>query len=142
MPDTTIVSDGSGSRPANRGHTLPRPGAGSMPDAWRQLVTATAGYEPENDGDLLAWMAAEVAGTAAYAEALAEVYETCVSNVGLDPVAMKATHDVADAAADAASAMAEARAKFAGHYAEVREFAAGGGLLPYDGRWITGDGDA
>ena len=66
----------------------------------------------------------------AYAEAMTEVYETCVSTVGLDPVAMKATHDVADAAADAASAMAAARAKFASHYSEVREFAASGGLLP------------
>ena len=102
----------------------------------------TSEFEPEDDGHLLAWMAAEVNGMSAYAEAMTEVYETCVSTVGLDPVAMKATHDVADAAADAASAMAAARAKFASHYSEVREFAANGGLLPFDGRWITGDGDA
>ena len=102
----------------------------------------TSEFEPEDDGHLLGWMAAEVNGMSAYAEAMTEVYETCVSTVGLDPVAMKATHDVADAAADAASAMAAARAKFASHYGEVREFAASGGLLPFDGRWITGDGDA
>ena len=55
---------------------------------------------------------------------------------------MKALHDVADAAADAAKAMAAARAKFADHYEVPREFAANGGLLPFDGRWVTGDGDA
>ncbi|SRR5579875_482831 len=110
--------------------------------AWTALVAATSDFEPEDDAALLAWMAGQVAGMSAYAEALADVYETCVDTVGLDPAAMAAMHDVADAAADDAGAMADARAKFAAHYAEVREFAASGGLLPYDGRWITGDGDA
>jgi hypothetical protein len=115
---------------------------GNTPAGWRALVAATAGFEPDDDAALLEWMAAEVAGMSAYAEALAEVYETCVNSLGIDPAAMNAVHDTADAAADAATAMAYARQKFAAHYAEVREFAAAGGLLPYDGRWITGDGDA
>jgi hypothetical protein len=114
----------------------------SVPGEWKQVVAAAADFEPEDDGELLAWMAAEVAGMSAYAEALTEVYETCVESIGVDPAAMNAVHDTADAAADAATAMASARGKFAAHYAEVREFAASGGLLPYDGRWITGDGDA
>ena len=119
-----------------------RPTGASYSAAWKQVVSDTSEFEPEDDGHLLGWMAAEVNAMSAYAEAMTEVYETCVNTVGLDPVAMKATHDVADAAADAASAMAAARAKFASHYGEVREFAASGGLLPFDGRWITGDGDA
>ena len=113
-----------------------------MPGQWRQVANAAVDFEPEDDGELIAWMAAEVAGMSAYAEALTEVYETCVNSLGVDPAAMNAVHDTADAAADAATAMAYARNKFASHYAEVREFAASGGLLPYDGRWITGDGDA
>jgi hypothetical protein len=129
MAHTTIVGDGNA-------------GGGTFSGAWRQVIADTAEFEPEDDGHLLAWMAAEVNGMSAYAEALTEVYETCVNTVGLDPVAMNATHDVADAAAEAASAMAGARSKFASHYGEVREFAANGGLLPFDGRWITGDGDA
>jgi hypothetical protein len=110
--------------------------------AWKQLIADTADFEPEDDGHLLDWMAGEVTGMATYAESLTEVYETAVNTVGLDPVAMAALHDTADAAAEAASAMATARAKFASHYGEVREFAASGGLLPYNGRWMTGDGDA
>ena len=114
---------------------------GAVPGEWKNLVAITADFEPEDDADLLTWMAAEVNGMSAYAEALTEVYETGVSSVGLDPVSLAALHDTADAAADAAQAMSYARQKFASHYAEVREFAASGGLLPHDGRWITGDGE-
>ena len=61
---------------------------------------------------------------------------------GLDPAALAVLHAAAGAAADAAAAMAAARARFAAHYSQVRAFAANGGVLPLDGRWITGDGDA
>ena len=138
MTNTVVTDD---STPPATPQTR-RPAGGSYSAGWKQVVSDTSEFEPEDDGHLLGWMAAEVNGMSAYAEAMTEVYETCVNTVGLDPVAMKATHDVADAAADAASAMAAARAKFASHYSEVREFAASGGLLPFDGRWITGDGDA
>jgi hypothetical protein len=47
-------------------------------------------------------------------------------------------HDCADAAAHAAGQMATARQQFASHYAEVRRFAADGGVLPFNGRWMTG----
>src|SRR5208282_4279343 len=115
-------------------------GGGSSP-AWKTLTAETGDFEPEDDGHLMAWMASEVNGMSAYAEAITDVYETAVSGVGLDPVSMAALHDYADAAAEAAQAMAAARQKFASHYQEVREFAAAGGLLPHDGRWITGEGD-
>jgi hypothetical protein len=134
MTDTT---DPAPARSGRRVLTI----GGTVPGEWRNLVAITADFEPEDDADLLAWMASEVNGMSAYAEALTEVYETGVSSVGLDPVSLAALHDTADAAADAAQAMATARQKFAAHYAEVREFAAAGGLLPHDGRWITGDGE-
>jgi len=124
--------------PGTRTGAVPRANA---PAGWKALAAATADCEPEDDGDLLGWMAGEVAGMSAYGEALIVVYETCVNSVGLDPVAMAAVHDVADAAADAATAMAYARQKFASHYAEVREFVGNGGVLPFDGRWIKGEGD-
>ena len=116
-------------------------GGGGCSPAWKTLTAETGDFEPEDDGHLMSWMASEVNGMSAYAEAITDVYETAVSGVGLDPVSMAALHDYADAAAEAAQAMAAARQKFASHYAEVREFAAAGGLLPHDGRWITGEGD-
>ena len=108
---------------------------------WKALISSTSGFEPENDSHLLGWMAGEAGGMSGYAEEIADVYETAVNTIGLDPVAMAALHDYADAAATAAEAMAKARQRFADHYAEVRAFAANGGVLPFNGRWMTGEGD-
>jgi hypothetical protein len=109
-------------------------------DVWRPLITATGEFDPENDAALLAWMAGEAGGMTGYAEGLAAAYETAVVTVGLDPVALQSLHDCGEAAAFAAEQMAAARQKFAAHYAEVRQFAAGGGVLPFNGRWMTGEG--
>jgi len=127
-------------RPRGRRHAVRA--SGDVPAEWKAVIAATADFEPEDDGHLLQWMAGQVAGMTRYAEALAEAYETGVGIVGLDPVSLHGLHDFADATAEAAQAMAAARQKFAQHYAEVRAFAADGGLLPFDGRWITGEGEA
>jgi hypothetical protein len=112
--------------------------AGKLTAAWAQVIGGVSGFEPEDDGDLLDWMADEVTGMAGYAEALVEQYESCLK-LGLDPVVMAALHDVADANATAAETMAGARKRFADHYDQPREFAGNGGLMPHDGRWITGE---
>jgi hypothetical protein len=108
---------------------------------WKQLVAATGDFEPETDSHLMDWMAGEAAGMTTYAESITDVYETAVNTVGLDPVAMQALHEYAEAAAEAGNAMADARARFAAHYQAVREFTAAGGVMPHDGRWITGEGE-
>jgi len=117
------------------GHT-----GGSIPSEWGPVVAQAADFEPESDGHLLDWMAGQVTGMAAYAEALIEAYETGVDAVGIDPKGLAALHDVADAAAHAAETMAAAKQKFTGHYELPREFAANGGLMTHDGRWVTGEG--
>jgi hypothetical protein len=110
-------------------------------DVWRPLITATHEFDPENDAVLLAWMTGEAGGMAGYAEGVAAAYETATTVTGLDPAAMAALHDYADAAAAAAEAMAAARQRFTSHYSEVRTFTANGGVLPYNGRWMTGEGN-
>ena len=120
---------------------LPDQVRANAPAGWRSLAGTASDFEPESDEALLTWMAAEVAGISTYGEALTDLYETCVEGVRLDPVAMAALHDAADAAGDFATAMAYARQKFAAHYAEVREFVSDGGVLPKDGDFITGEGD-
>jgi len=150
MADTKIVDDstkagrgpGSRIRPARRAqHTAARAG-GAMPAEWGGVIARAADFEPDDDGELLGWMGDEVSGVAGYAEALVDLYESCTAGIGLDPVAMTALHDVADAAAHAAETMSGARHRFADHYELPREFAANGGLMTHDGRWVTGDGDA
>jgi hypothetical protein len=109
------------------------------PAAWRDLTERTGAFDPDSDAALLAWMSGEAGGMTGYAEGLAAVYETATAVIGLDPAALAALHDCADAAAGAAEQMAIARQRFTAHYAEVRQFAASGGVLPFNGRWMTGE---
>ncbi len=149
MADTIINDDTTRARrpggritPAHRArHTAARTG-GALPAEWAGVIGRAADFEPGDDGELLGWMGDEVSGVAGYAEALIDLYESCTAGIGLDPVAMTALHDVADAAAHAAETMSGARHRFADHYELPREFAGNGGLMPHDGRWVTGDGDA
>ena len=148
MADTKVTDDTRARRPGGRippahraRHTAARAG-GAMPAEWAGVIARAADFEPGDDGELLGWMGDEVSGVAGYAEALIDLYESCTAGIGLDPVAMTALHDVADAAAHAAETMSGARHRFADHYELPREFAGNGGLMPHDGRWVTGDGDA
>jgi hypothetical protein len=126
--------------PGRRARRTAAHAGGGVPSEWGPVVAQAADFEPESDGDLLGWMAGQVTGMAAYAEALIEAYETGVGAVGIDPKGLAALHDVADAAAHAAETMSGASKKFADHYELPREFAANGGLMTHDGRWVTGEG--
>ena len=143
---STKTTEGSTTMPPSRistGHRAQRAartGAAAVPSEWAAVVAQTADFEPENDGELLDWMARQVTGLSAWAEALVDTYEHCTSVIGIDPQASAMLHDVADAAAQAAETMGAAKAKFTEHYELPREFAANGGLMTHDGRWITGEG--
>src|SRR6266851_43892 len=133
QPASRITPDRRARRTAGRT-------GGSIPSEWGPVVAQAADFEPESDGHLLDWMAGQVTGMAAYAEALIEAYETGVGAVGIDPKGLAALHDVADAAAHAAQSMSGAKTTFTDHYELPREFAANGGLMTHDGRWVTGEG--
>ena len=145
-PDHTDTNGGTTSMavskitPDRRARRTAAHTGGSIPSEWGPVVAQAADFEPESDGHLLDWMAGQVTGMAAYAEALIEAYETGVNAVGIDPKGLTALHDVADAAAHAAETMGAAKAKFTEHYELPREFAANGGLMTHDGRWVTGEG--
>ena len=113
---------------------------GSVPSEWGPVIAQTADFEPEDDGELLEWMTRQLTGLSAWAEALVDFYEHCTAVIGIDPKASAMLHDVADAAAQAAETMGAAKAKFTEHYELPREFAANGGLMTHDGRWVTGEG--
>jgi hypothetical protein len=113
--------------------------APQVPAYWKGVATATADFQPDSDAELLEWMAGEVTGMLGYGESVAELHEHCVTAVRADPAAMAALHDVADAAADCAEAMARAIGKFREIYEAPREFVSDGGVLPKDGDWLQGD---
>lgn len=124
----------------HRAQRAARTGTASVPSEWGAVVSGTADFEPENDGELLGWMARQVTGLSAWAEALVDTYEHCTQVIGIDPKASAMLHDVADAAAQCAETMGAAKARFTEHYELPREFAASGGLMTHDGRWVTGEG--
>jgi hypothetical protein len=113
---------------------------GSMPAAWGPVIALAADFEPEDDAQLLDWMNGQVTGMGGYGEALVDLYDHCTNVIGIDPAASALLHDVADAVAHAAEAMAAAKQKFVDHYELPREFAGNGGLMTHDGRWVTGEG--
>ena len=139
-------TEGSTLMPASRistGHRAQRAartGAAGVPSEWGAVVGQAADFEPGSDAELLDWMGRQVTGLSAWAEALVDTYEHCTQVIGIDPQASAMLHDVADAAAQAAETMGAAKAKFTEHYELPREFAANGGLMTHDGRWITGEG--
>jgi hypothetical protein len=135
--DSVTVSKIAPGRRARR--TAARTG-GSVPSEWAPVITQTADFEPEDDGELLEWMTRQLTGLSAWAEALVDFYEHCTAVIGIDPKASAMLHDVADAAAQAAETMGAAKARFTEHYELPREFAANGGLMTHDGRWVTGEG--
>jgi len=114
---------------------------GEPPATWAALIAEVSSFVPEDDDDLLTWFREQIIGMNGYAEALADVYEACFAQVGLVPAAIGAVHDTADAVAEASGTMAEARQAFAEYFAGFRQWAADGGEAPFDGRWVTGEGD-
>ena len=126
--------------PEHRARRAAAKSGGAVPPEWAPVIAATADFEPEDDGELLEWMTRQLTGLSGWAEALVDFYEHCTQVIGIDPKAAAMLHDVADAAAQAAETMGAARARFTEHYELPREFAANGGLMTRDGRWVTGEG--
>jgi hypothetical protein len=139
-PSTGGTMSGSKIAPERRARRNAARAGGNVPSEWGPVIAQTADFEPENDGELLQWMARQVTGLSGWAEALVDFYEHCTQVVGIDPKASTMLHDVADAAAQAAETMGAAKTKFTEHYELPREFAANGGLMTHDGRWVTGEG--
>jgi hypothetical protein len=126
--------------PERRAHRAAARTGGSIPAEWGPVIAQAADFEPEDDGQLLDWMNGQVTGMGRYGEALVDLYDHCTNVIGIDPAASALLHDVADAVAHAAEAMAAAKQKFVDHYELPREFAGNGGLMTHDGRWVTGEG--
>jgi hypothetical protein len=143
-----ILHRPAGARPGNASRISPQHRAqraaamsgSQVPGEWGAVVASAADLQPESDAHLIDWMSQQAAGMAAYAEAVVEAFETGTGAVGIDPKALTVLHDFADASAQAAETMMAAKQRFTEHYELPREFAANGGLMTHDGRWVTGDG--
>src|SRR5262245_18285766 len=61
----TSMSANSRIAPGHRAQRAARSGGASVLSEWVAVVATTADFEPENDGELLDWMARQVTGLSA-----------------------------------------------------------------------------
>ena len=98
-----------------------------------------ANFEPETEGELVQFMTGEAAGLLGYGQALEQLVEHLLADVGLDPASLQGVHEFAEAASECSALMTAAAAKFKQTYAGVIENAAQGVVMPHHGRFMTGD---
>ena len=114
-----------------------------VPLQWAALCDATASFEPDSDEALLEHAAGEAAGILAYAEARRSLADTLLHGTGLDPAYVAGHHEFADEFAELAAAVALVDRRFHAIYGAIREWVAGGGILPNNAReWLGGGGAA
>lgn len=132
---TAIIPGGSMTASAESTRAI---GRTAVPPYFAQLVGYVANFEPEDDKDLIRFMADQAAGISAYAEAMVQAHETCLRSIGLDPAAISGLADYADTTSESGVVMTRAHRKFLAVYNEVLQAVANGVLLPRNGRFITG----
>lgn len=124
--------------PAERPTPMPGTRTSTAPD--HAAVNArVSGFEPETDGDLLHFLAAEASGLSGYAQAMEQLSEHLLSGVGLDPAALQGIAEIAQHIAEAAAQVTTASNRFQSAYQGVRETVSNGTVLPFRGRFMTGE---
>lgn len=113
--------------------------APEAPPDWSLMADRIRGFAPEDDTALLAFMRGESVGILAYAEALEQARDNCVNDVGLDPSAVAGFTTYSEHVSEAAQRMSEAYKTFVAVYGEVQALAAAGVVMPYRGRFFTGE---
>jgi hypothetical protein len=114
----------------------------AVPPTLAAHLNHIAELHPENDAEILNFLKTEVTGMLAYAEAVNTFFEHCVTGEGLDPAAMQGVSDYAEAFAENASAAANGHRQFLAVYEAIIEAANNGTVMPYNGRFFSGESAA
>ncbi|MGJ6962538.1 hypothetical protein ACSDR0_11575 [Streptosporangium sp. G11] len=109
------------------------------PFDWRALAARVATFHAESDAELINFMTGEVAGICGYAEAYEALHEDCLNSLGLDPNSVQGLGEFAEHVMELTRAMTAAHQRFVTTYEEVMKAVANGVVLPYNGRWMTGE---
>lgn len=112
--------------------------APEVPPDWTLMIDRVRNLRPEDDTALMAFMHGEASGVVAYAEALQQARDNCVTDVGLDPSAVTGFTTYSEHVSEAAQRMSEAYQTFVAVYGEVQALAANGVVMPHNGRWFNG----
>jgi hypothetical protein len=146
-PDMTATTDFPGrtrmAAPGATGPTLAATDAATVaqlaPADWAQVSERVRDNEPSADYELINLMTGEVAGICVYAAAYEQLHATCIDAIGLDPVAVQGLGEFTEHVMELAKAMSTAHQQFLVQYEEVLRAVANGVVLPYNGRWLTGE---
>lgn len=112
-----------------------------VPPQWAALCETVDSFEADDDEALLEHVAGEAAGILAYAAAVRNRAETLMHSTRLDPAYVAGHYEFADEFADLAAIAALVNKRFHAIYGVIRDWIAGGGVLPKDSDWLTaGDG--
>jgi hypothetical protein len=122
--------------------TSPELNRAAVPATLAQHLNHVHDFEPENDADLINMLAGEVQGMLGYAEAANNMFDHCVTGKGLDPAAMQGVSDYAEAFTEAAERVAAAHRQFMAVYDAVIEATNNGTVMPYNGRFFSGEAAA
>lgn len=113
-------------------------GSGTVPSSdWGMLVDRISSFTPDSDHELLQFMQRENAGMLAYATAIVQLFDTCVSAKGLDPSAVQGLAEYSAATGEAGQAMVLAYKRFLAVYQEIMNAVQSGVQMPYDGRFFS-----
>ncbi|WP_433519021.1 hypothetical protein ACQP2T_27990 [Nonomuraea sp. CA-143628] len=134
IPRQASTRDGNG-WPVNDAATV----AQLSPMDWGQVADRVRDFEAGADYELINFMTGEVAGICTYAAAYEQLHASCVDTIGLDPVAVQGLGEFTEHVMELAKAMGDAHQQFLVQYQEILQAVANGVVLPYNGRWMTGE---
>jgi ABC-type transporter Mla MlaB component len=103
------------------------------------LAFSAAGELPETDAELLGILAAVTRAIAAAGEQLTQLHEDLTTVTRVDPGSVAQLEHLAELLTEASGVASGMAHQFVERYEQVREFVAGGGVLPRDGNFITGE---
>jgi hypothetical protein len=110
-----------------------------VPADYAGVIARISNFEPESDGHEIRFMTGEAAGVSGIAQAWEQHAEFMLATVGADPAAVQGVLEYAQAMTEAAALMTRANARFQQVYQGVRETVSAGTVLPFNGRWVTGE---
>lgn len=147
--DTDMTATDTRGFPGPTRISTPGMAAAAQPDAatvtalappdWAATAERVRDFEPAADYELINFMTGEVAGICVYSAAYEQLHQSCIDTIGLDPVAVQGLGQFAEHVMELAKAMGDAHQQFLVQYQEILQAVANGVVLPYNGRWMTGE---
>ena len=111
----------------------------TVPPPWAELAGVIAGFVAEDDNAQSAFLAGTAAGLVAVAQALGDLSETAINDIGLDPAYGNALLEVAGRVGETAGDVALADQRYHVIYGELKRAVEDGLILPHRTREWFGD---